>query len=619
MKLLLIHSDHFKYKVTKETPVAEEIDEDLEEGLMDEVLAVFTTVEEIDEEDPEDVVTQAKKEIVKVLESVNAERVMLYPYAHLSPDLGSPETAVKILKSLEKELKKLDIETARSPFGWYKSFEVSCKGHPLSELSRDIKPSTKKEEDIEVGEEKRAVPSEYLILAPDGSETKFDPERYNAGDVENTALDKYILSEEVKGQPSERPPSVDSMRKLEIADYESASDPGNLKFYPKGSLIFNLMKDWAHQIAVNRFGAMEIDTPILYDWNEPDIREQGESFHERHYRVSPPEGDKELVLRFAGDFGLFKMLQDSIISYRDLPIRIYEFSKSFRYEKRGELSGLKRLRAFHMPDIHSFTANLESGWKEYQKLYREYADLADGTGIEYAVVFRVVEEFYKENKDKITELLQYSQKPAVIELLKERKHYWVVKHEFQGIDSTGGNSQLSTVQLDIEDAERYGITYTNQEGQEQGCTICHSSIGSIERWIYEIIENAHKKEKPTLPIWLCPTQTRILPISKENHEYAEKIQQKLEKNKIRADIDDRDSSLGKKIRNAEMEWIPYIIVVGDREQKNQEINLRNRETGKEKTTKPNELIKKIQKQTKQMPYRPLPLPKKLSKRPKFIG
>ncbi|OUJ18183.1 Threonyl-tRNA synthetase [Methanonatronarchaeum thermophilum] len=617
MKLLLIHSDHFKYKVTKETPVAEDISDELKEGLMDEVLAVFTTVEQTDEENPENIVKQAKKEIIDVLESVNAERVMLYPYAHLSPDLGSPETAVKILKQLEKELQNSNIETQRSPFGWYKAFEVSCKGHPLSELSRDIKPETKEKE--ETGEEKRAVPSEYLILYPDGTEEKINPTNYEKNDVENKPLNRYILSEEVKGQPSEKPPSIDSMRKLEIADYEPSSDPGNLKFYPKGSLIFNLMKDWAHEIAVDRFGAMEIDTPILYDWNEPDIREQGESFHERHYIVSPPEGDKELVLRFAGDFGLFKMLQDSIISYRDLPIRIYEFSKSFRYEKRGELSGLKRLRAFHMPDIHSFTANLESGWKEYQELYKEYAELADGTNIEYAVVFRVVEEFYRENKQKITELLQYSDKPAYIELLKERKHYWVVKHEFQGIDSTGGNSQLSTVQLDIEDAERYGITYTDQDGQEKGCIICHSSIGSIERWIYEIIENAHKMDKPTLPTWLCPTQTRILPISSDNTEYAEKIQQKLTKNNIRADIDDTDSSLGKKIRNAEMEWIPYIIVVGDREQQNQEINLRTRKTGKEKTTKLNQLIKEIKEETKQMPHRPLPLPKKLSKRPKFIG
>lgn len=615
MKLLLIHSDHFKYEVTKETPVAEDIDDELREGLMDEVLAVFTTVEEVDEEDPEGVVKQARDEIIDVLESVNAERVMLYPYAHLSPSLGSPDTAVEILKSLKRSLEEKNIETGRSPFGWYKAFEISCKGHPLSELSRDIKPIEKEE----VGEEKRVVPSDYIILTPDGSEQQVDPEQYKQGQAGDPVLDKYILSEEVKGQPSEKPPSIDSMRKLEIADYEAASDPGNLKFYPKGSLIFSLMKDWAHQIAVDRFGAMEIDTPILYDWSEPDIREQGESFHERHYRVKPPEGEKELVLRFAGDFGLFKMLQDSIISYRDLPLRIYEFSKSFRYEKRGELSGLKRLRAFHMPDIHSFTADLESGWREYQELYKEYADLADGTDIDYAVVFRVVEDFYSENKDKITELLEYSGKPALIELLKERKHYWVVKHEFQGIDSTGGNSQLSTVQLDIEDAERYGITYTDTDGQEKGCIICHSSIGSIERWIYEIIENAHKMEKPTLPTWLCPTQTRILPISSDNHDYAEKIQRELEENGVRADIDDRDQSLGKKIREAEMEWIPYIAVVGDREEENQELNVRDRETGEETTMKTQQLTEKIKEKTKGMPYRPLPLPQKLSKRPQFIG
>lgn len=615
MKLLLIHSNTFSYEVTDKTPVAEEIDDDMKAKKINDGLVVFLTIESSDELDIDYAIELASSNIQEVAEKVNAEKIMLYPYAHLSSDLGSKEGAIEALEGIEKNLKVKDFSVTRSPFGWYKSFEIKSKGHPLSELSREISVSEKEEE-----EEEQEVESEYYYITQSGEEieAKLTTDWVDKN-VRDEAMENYILSEEIRGQPSEEPPSIDSMRELEIADYEKASDPGNFRFYPKGNLLIDLIEDWAREIAVNRFGAMEIETPLLYDWSQPDIREQGKSFHERHYRVFPPDKDKKLVLRFAGDFGLFKMLQDSIISYKNLPLRIYELSKSFRYENRGELTGLKRTRAFTMPDVHSFTESLSEGWKEYQKLYREYDDLARETEIDYAVVFRVVKEFYEKNKDKIKEMLSYSNKPGFIEVLSKRKHYWVVKHEFQGIDSTNGNSQLSTVQLDVEDAERYGITYTNKEGKEEGCIICHSSMGSIERWIYEIIENAHKMQKPRLPTWLSPTQARVLPVSKDNLDYAEKVTEKLRNENIRVDIDDKDENLGKKIRSAEKEWIPYIIVVGDREEESGSINVRRRREDDEVEMEVRNLIENISEETENMPYRELPLPLKLSDRPKFVG
>lgn len=116
-------------------------------------------------------------------------------------------------------------------------------------------------------------------------------------------------------------------------------------------------------------------------------------------------------------------------------------------------------------------------------------------------------------------MLKYSKRPAFIEVLSKMKHYWAVKHEFQGIDAVGGNCQLSTVQLDIVDAERYGIVYSDKDGKQKGCTICHSSVGSIERWIFSILENALKNEKPTIPLWLSPTQVRLIPVANSHLKY----------------------------------------------------------------------------------------------------
>jgi threonyl-tRNA synthetase len=202
------------------------------------------------------------------------------------------------------------------------------------------------------------IKSRHLILLPDGKEFEIDISSLDKAkavldQINNPELNAYVLSEEVKGQPKNEPPSIKAMQQQEFVAYEPSSDAGHFSLYPKGHLIFELLKDWAAEIAVNRIGAIQIDSPIIYNWADPEIRGQASSFHERHYIVRVPDNpEKEFILRFAGDFGLFKLIKKAKFSYRMLPLRAYEFSKSFRYEKRGELAGFRRLRGFHMPDVH---------------------------------------------------------------------------------------------------------------------------------------------------------------------------------------------------------------------------------------------------------------------------
>ncbi|MFO7710281.1 MAG: aminoacyl--tRNA ligase-related protein [Candidatus Woesearchaeota archaeon] len=446
------------------------------------------------------------------------------------------------------------------------------------------------------------IKSRHIVLHPNGKEIELRA----LHEIDDKELKAYIISEEIKGQPKEAPPSNKAMQRLELIDYEPASDSGHFRFYPKGHLVFNLLKDWADQIAED-LGCMQIESPIIYDWSDKEIQEQAGSFHERHYSVREPKNKKDFLLRFAGDFGLFKIMKQAQFNKRMLPLRIYEFSKSFRYEKKGELSGLKRLRAFHMPDIHSFCKDIPQGWDEYEHLYKRYADLANDAGIKYAISFRIVEEFYSKHKDRIQKLLEYSGRPAHIEILSDMKHYWAVKNEFQGIDSVGGNVQLATVQLDVKDAQVYGINYSDGN-EKKGCIICHSSIGSIERWIFSILEEALKKDNPVLPVWLSPVQLRLIPVSRKHLDYCKSLQIK-----GRFDIDDRDESLGKKIAKANMEWIPYIAVIGDKELESGNLMVSDRlDQSKQEYS-----IKEIEKMIEKRPYRPLPVPKLLSQRPVF--
>lgn len=619
MRILQYHSDFIEY-----TPIKKEIEEAEEAEKKtfryEDIVVLQIAVEK---DDNEAIAKNAIDEVNKSLEVLKCKKIILYPFVHISTNPSSPTKAKELLDVMEKYAKEMGLETYRSPFGWNKQFNIKIKGHPLAEQSKVITEG--KKEKLKTREEiVEKIKKNHFILTPEGNEYEIDlKDKKNLKDVlkkvGNDALKKYIISEEIKGNDGKEPPSIKEMQQQELVGYCPESDVGNFKLYPKGLLLFDLLVDWAYEIAVKRFGCIQIDTPILYNWNDPEIKEQGGSFHERHYIVNcPEEPNKELVLRFAGDFGLFKMIKKSTFSHKQLPLRMYEFSKSFRCEKSGELSGLRRLRAFHMPDIHCFCKDLEAGWGEYQELYKQYDDLAKGTKIEFAIVFRVVDSFYEKYKNKFIEMLKYSKLPAFIETISSMKHYWAVKHEFQGIDAAGGNCQLSTVQLDVKDSETYDITYVDNDGKKKGCVICHSSIGSIERWMFSILEDALKKEIPMLPLWLSPTQVRLCPINDSFIEYCESIAEDMEKSNIRVDIDDNAESLKKKIRRAEMEWVPYIIVVGQKEKDSGNLAVRLRETGNVSNMTIEDLKNTINDLTKNYPFRKLSLSKLLTKRPVFV-
>jgi threonyl-tRNA synthetase len=580
---------------------------------------VFVSVEKDDELNIEEIVDSASKSIIDVAGRIGVNSIVLYPYAHLSSNLAPPKVAIDILVRLEESLRGGGVSVHRSPFGWYKQFEIKCKGHPLSELSRSIVARGRVErEEVKPAE---AKPSRFIVLDLNGVEHPITKSSIEDLDIVKNypLLKQFILSELTGGAPGRAPAHIKLMRRLELVDYEPASDTGHFRFYPKGALLKRLLEEFAFQVAVG-INAMVIETPVMYRLDEKDISEQASRFLEKDYRF---EADgKKLVLRFAGDFGLFKMMSNAVFSYRQLPIRVFELSPSYRLEKSGECVGLRRLRAFTMPDIHCFCRDLKQGMDEYKLIFESYTKLADSMDIDYVVAFRVVESFYNENREWFKDLVKISGKPAFIELLPEMKHYWIVKHEYQFIDSVGGSAQLCTVQLDVEDSERYGIMYVDEDGSRKGCIIVHSSMGSIERWIYAILEQAAKAidegKTPTIPLWLSPIQVRIIPVSHDQVGYALKLASRIESENIRVDVDDREGTVSSKIRDAEREWIPYIVVVGRQEVEGGLLPVRVRGEGIRNLTL-DQLIDNIKSRVGGKPYKPLTLPRLLSLRPRFIA
>ena len=514
MKLLLIHSDYIEYEV-KDKAIKNPEETDKKADRFDEALTVFIAVEKIDEKAPRQAVIQAINEIEKTTEQLKIKNIMLYPYAHLSSDLANPKKAQEILIEIEYELRNKNYNVKRSPFGWYKAFKISCKGHPLSELSREIVPVGDESESLK---KERKLSSYWHILTEDG--TLHDVGKFDFTNHEN--LRKFAFYEKEKSRAvKQEPPHVKLMKQLEIADYEPASDGGNMRYYPKGRLIKKLVEGFVTRRVVD-YGGLEVETPIMYDIDHPTLSKYLQRFPARQYQI---ESDKRtFFLRFAACFGQFLMAHDATISYKDLPLKIYELTKySFRREQSGELTGLRRLRAFTMPDVHALVSDLPMAMDEFKVRYDLSLKVLKDIGIEtpdIEMALRTTKDFYEQNKDFIIDLVKKIGKPILIEMWDERIFYFILKYEFNFVDMSDKASALSTDQIDIENGERYDITFTDKDGSQKHPLILHCSpSGAIERVIYALLEkqaiDMSHGQKPMFPIWLSPTQLRFIPVGDE--------------------------------------------------------------------------------------------------------
>ena len=642
MRLLQLHSDFIEYEpIEKEIRDAEDISSK-SKVRFDDIVVVFVAVENGDDEM---VAKAAVDEIKKYLDTIKSSRLIIYPYAHLSSDLAPPKTAVGIIKSIEEFSKESLInQVYRAPFGWTKSFNIKVKGHPLAENAKEI---TKEQQQVanrkqqktgpsyEIVEEEEKKESSALkaeeklqsfwhIMQPGGQMSSAKEYKYKKQDQNLEILANYEIAK--NRAVNEQPAHVRLMKKLAIADYEPASDAGNMRYYPKGRLMKSLIEQYVTR-RVMEYGGIEVETPIMYDTKHPSMQSYFNRFPARQYSIA--SDNKQLFLRFAACFGQFLMAKDFNISYKHLPLKLYELTRySFRREKSGELVGLRRLRAFTMPDCHALCRDLPQAKEEFRKRFELSISVLSDLGLtteDVEMAIRFTEDFYKENKEFITEIINRFGKSVLVEMWKERFFYFVLKWEFNYIDGIGKASALSTDQIDVENGKRYNIEFVEEDGSRKNPIILHNSpSGAVERVIYALLEKSAKVSRtggiPSLPLWLSHTQVRVIPVSSQDHvvAYSEKILAELTANQIRADIDDRDDTVGKKIRESETEWVRYTVVIGDKEINSTKLVVRDRNQGKQREITLQELIDEVKVQTRDKPYLPLNLPQHLSARPQIM-
>ncbi|TXT54611.1 MAG: Threonine--tRNA ligase [Candidatus Thorarchaeota archaeon] len=624
MRMLQIHSDGFLFEAKKKAIKSAEKIEEKKYSTKDSCLVNFIAAETSDTRDISRAAELTAEMIETAANEVQEKHIIVYPWVHLTEKPSPPSAALKLLKKVEKHLVEKGFEVFRVPFGWYKSFAIHCKGHPLAERSKvlDITETTKGDIDSTEGEDLTALQAEdeaisqFYIMEPDGKMTEYDKFDYTGYEE----LRLYVNYETAKDRTAHDPPAhIDIMKQLELVDYEPGSDAGNFRWPSRGLTLKRAIEKRVTQEMVD-YGAHVLQTPLIYDYQHPALKSYMQRFPSRQYVVR--SGDRDYFARFSACFGQFLLISQAQISYKQLPLKLFEIAPSYRREQSGELAGMRRPRAFTMPDIHEIASDMEMAKEAVLNQLVFVEKLMDELEIQYEVSFRFHRPFFEENKEFIDTVIARIGKPVMIEIFEERYAYFVFKGEWNVVDDQQKAACLGTIQIDVENGERFDITYVDEDGEKKYPLILHTSpSGSIERILYGVLEQAVKDmkmgKKPMIPVWMTPVQVRLVPVDESMVDYCKDIGSKLDKAGIRYEIDDRDQTVGKKIRAAEKLWIPFTCVIGDREKESGELAVRRRLEKDQVKWTLKELIKTVHELTSFAPEQKLLLPSLISKQAIF--
>jgi threonyl-tRNA synthetase len=382
-------------------------------------------------------------------------------------------------------------------------------------------------------------------------------------------------------------------RELDLFTFHSEA-PGSPFWHPKGMIIWNILENLGKTLR-KKYGCQEIQTPILAKsvlWKT--------SGHWEHYKDDmfhfKVENDEYAIKPMDCPFDIL-LFQEKQRSYRELPIRYSEIGRVFRHEKSGELNGLFRVQHITQDDAHIFCAE--------DQVENEIATLIQ-TVKEYYAYFGIDPNFFFANRPENfmgkAESWDKAEKNLVNALKKEKIKYGLKDKDgaFYGPkidininDVLGRSWQLATIQLDFQLPERFELEYVSNDGQKKRPVIIHAAIfGAFERFIGILTEHF----AGAFPVWLSPVQTIIIPVSEKFKDYAKSVGAQFIEPGIRFEIDDSDESLGKRIRNAEKQKIPYILVVGEKEVSDNSVSVRSRNEKEQPVMKVEEFIENTKKE-----------------------
>ncbi len=556
MKTLNLHVDYIKFKALKKAlkSVADLSEEEKKEKHVKDCLVVLTAVEKTDK-DIKAVVKEFVKSIKDIAKQVKTKNIVLYPYAHLSKNLGSPDIAQKILIETEKSLKGFKV--SRAPFGYYKEFELKVKGHPLSELSREIIVAGKEDEKYD-----------HKQLLREISKSKLDSSKLKEND-------HRIIG-----------------KQMDLFSFNEVA-PGMVFWHNNGLIIRKELIDFAREL-LRKSGYKEVMTPQILDKKLWQISGHWEKYKENIFLTEYEKRDFAVKpMNCPGGLLIYK---NTPKSYKDLPLKSGEFGIVHRQELSGVLGGLFRVIQFTQDDAHVFCTE--------KQLEEEISKLIDLVNVFYSKFnFNYTIELSTRPEKRIgSDKIWDKAEKALKDVLNKRKVKYKInkgdgafygpKIDFHLKDSLNRTWQCGTIQVDFSMPERFELEYTDKDNKKKRPIMIHRAIyGSLERFIGILLEHYNGR----LPTWLAPIQVRVLNFTDRNTKYAKKIIKKLgDIPNIRLDADFQQKTIPAKIKDAELMKIPYILVVGDKEEKENKVAVRK--NGKVKSESIDNFIKKLNKE-----------------------
>jgi threonyl-tRNA synthetase len=557
MKTLNLHCDYIRFNALKKAlkSIDEIAPEQVMEGEMNNCLVVMIAVEKGDSVSG---VSDLVESIKKITTDVGTKKIVLYPYAHLSSNLGKPEVAVKVLNETAKKLK--EFEVLQAPFGYYKSFELKVKGHPLSELSREFVVGGNEEvADVNEDERKR--------LLREISKTTLDTSKLKDND-------HRIIG-----------------RKIDLWSFNSVA-PGMVFWHNKGLHIKNkLIELWRelHRAA----GYQEISTPQIMDRKLWEISGHWSKYGENNFKTQYEKRD--FLVKPMNCPGGMLVYKNSPKSHKDLPMRVGELGVVHRVELSGTLGGLMRVIQFTQDDAHIFCTE--------DQLEHEVGDIIvlikkifGCFGLEFDHVELSTRPEKRIGSDEVWDLAEN----ALEKILKKSKLKYEInegdgafygpKIDFHLKDSLGRTWQCSTIQLDMALPERFDLSYIDENNEEKRPIMLHRVIyGSIERFIGILTEHVNGN----FPLWLSPNQVKVMTLNDDVADYGREIRDKLFVEGFEVELNDKSESMGKKAREAQIQRFNYLVTVGEDEKKSGKIAVRGRDDKEIVTMGLDEFMKKL--------------------------
>jgi threonyl-tRNA synthetase (EC 6.1.1.3)/Ser-tRNA(Thr) hydrolase (EC 3.1.1.-) len=357
-------------------------------------------------------------------------------------------------------------------------------------------------------------------------------------------------------------------------------------FTPNGTVILKELMEFSRQLHIE-YGYEEVVTPLVM--SEKLWRMSGHWEHYKENMYFTTKEEQQFAIKPMNCPGHILVYKNKPVSYRDLPVRFFEFGKVHRYERSGVLHGLFRVRSFTQDDAHIF-CRIDQVENEIAGVINLVHRIYSQFGFDYSAELSTMPEDHMGDEatwEKATEALRKAMESVGLQYVVKEKEgaFYGPKIDFHVRDSIGRTWQCATIQLDFLMPQRFGLVYTDMDGKYQQPVMIHRAIyGSLERFLGILIEHY----AGAFPTWLAPVQVIIIPIADRHFEYAEKVKSEFVKNGVRVKIDARRETVGYKIRDAQSMKIPYMLVVGDREADSEAVSVRTR--GSDFGSKPVKLV-----------------------------